>query len=294
MKLLFVILCIVGGVTIYFIFTRPEMSNSTKIICKYFENIKKKQTDKDIEADTNIKFNQYIIIEEGILPEVIDYQNDHFQFSGYKINEEIVSSENHIEEDFYDYFSRNNLKENIYRLKNTLLKYGFAYKYADMYYLYFCLDNLAGRDAKDFDELINEISIDNKLNFYGIDIGISTFKKFTCFDKDMGCYGNANELVNKYIKGKKMKNIGSSIVGRKTITNKTNLKTASILIWGYMEDTKIPFNLHIREDGYLNVYTPGLFIDTSFQMSDEQLEMICEYILQNFDIYVSSETKTKS
>lgn len=293
MKLLFIILCIVGGISIYFIFTKPEMSNATKIICKYFEDIRKKQTNKDMEADINIEFNPYIIIEEGILPEVIDYQNNNFQFSGYKINKEAVYSENYIEEDFYDYFNENNFKGNIYRLKNTLLKYGFAYKYEDAYYLYFCLDNQAGRDAKDFDELINEISTDSKLNFYGMELGISTFKKFSYFDKDMVCYGNVNELVNKCIKGKKMKNIGQLIVGRKTITNKTNLKTASILIWGYMEDTKIPFNLHIREDGYLNVYTPGLYIDTCFQMSDEQLEMICQYILQNFDIYVSSETETK-
>lgn len=61
-----------------------------------------------------------------------------------------------------------------------------------------------------------------------------------------------------------------------------------------MEDTGIPLNLFIRKDGYLNLYTDSLGIDTCFQKSDEQLEAICQYILQNFEIYVSSETKTKS
>jgi len=291
-KLLFVILCIVGGVSIYFILTRPKMNNSTKIICKYFEDITKKQEDKNMDVDVDIDFNSPII-EQNFLPEVIDYQNTHFQFSGYEITKEAVYSENYIEEDFCDYFNGSNLKENVYKLKSASLKYGFAYKYEDIYYLYFCLDNEFGGDAENFDELLNRINANGKLRFYGIELGISTFKGHHCYDKDIVCYGDVDKLADKCIKGKRMTNMrifGGD--GRMTLTNKTNLKTASILIWGYMEDTGIPLNLHITKDGYLNLRTDSLRINTCFQISDEQLETLCQYILQNFEIYVRSETKS--
>lgn len=283
-KFLAVILCLVGSISIYFIFNRPDMSNSTRIICKYFENIQRKQKNENIDAaEVNIDFNNGHIEEEA-LPLVIDYQNAFFQFSGYSINNEAVYTENSVEENLYDLDGKD-MKENVYRLKSTLLKYGFAYKYEDVYYLYYCLDNEFGGDAEDFDELMSGINADDKLSFYGIEIGISTFKKDKCFDKDIVCDGDADKLFDECIIEKNMKNVGLIPNGRITTTSKTNLKTATISIYGYMKDTGIFLNLLIRRDGYLNLYNPGLRIDTCFQISEEQLEMICQYILQNFKVY---------
>lgn len=301
-KLSLVIISVFGVIFIYSIFTKTEMTSTTKIICKYFENIKEKKQKKEIDK-SKIDINNRYLDRAGIYP-IIKYEDAVYQFAGYEIDKEAVYTDKRI--DLCYVIDRQNIDiitditENVYELKNISLKYAFAYKDKDSYYLYAWLNVDTAVDIKskmgNFDELFSEVNRDGQICFYAIKVFIHIDRKDDYINKSIMCYGDIDKLLNKHILGKEFQNVGLILPGRRTVTNITRYKKykdADIHIWGYMKDVKTPVLLSINNNGYLGFTIQDIWIDTCFLINDNQIEAICQDILENFEIYPEGEKITK-
>lgn len=295
------IIVLLSVIAVYFVFIKAEMSSTTKIICKYFENIKADKSNKMIDT-TNIKVNDMsTYLDEASIYPIIKYGDSFFQFAGYEIDKEAVYTEKQVDlcyiVDREDIYTEKSITENVYELKNISLKYAFAYKNEDAYYLYVWVNIDGETDIKskmgNFDELFSEINRDGKIEFYEIDVSIFSRRGDSNSIKSIMCYGDIDGLLDRHIMGRELQNMGYILNGRKTLTymdKYREYKDAAIYIRGYMQDTKSFVMLSINvEEGYLNLRIPDIWIETCFYIDDYEIERICQDILENFEIYLGSE-----
>ena len=304
-KILVMIIISLVFVSIYLVFIKVEMTGITKIICKYFEDIDANSLDKATNT-TNIKINDNsTYINEANLYPIIKYGNSFYQFAGYALDEGAIYKEKNIDlcyiVDKEDVNIEKSITEDVYELKNVSLKYAFAYKNENSYYLYAWLNLNDDTDIKskmgNFDELFKEVNRDEQIYFDEISIFIHTSRGDTYSNKSIIGYGDIDKLLDKYITGKKLHNVGNVALKRKTLTNITQYKKykeADISICGYMKDTKSSVLLNIDSDGYLRVCIADFGIDAYFEIDDNQIEAICQDILENFDLYLEYEKITKT
>lgn len=285
------ILIVLVAFVIYLKFIKVEMSSTTKIICKYFDNV---ETEPDKMTDiTDRKINDmYNSIDEISLFPIIRYEGSVYQFTGYTLDEEAVYTDKNVDLCYItneeDVDINENITENVYELKNISIKYAFGYKNEGIYYLYRWLNLNEDTDIKEkmgnFDELFDDMNRDGAINFYEIEIFIHNHKGDSYSNKSIMCYGDIDKLLKRYIMGKKLENVGNILFGRKT-GNIYRYKRAAIFIRGYMQDTKCFVVLSIQSEGYLSLFVPDLQIDTCFWIEDIQIESMCQDILNDFHLY---------
>ena len=253
---------------------RVKIDGNSKIILSYFENVQVQTVDEYEDKDYPYYCEDAFDDEIDRLPKLLTYKGREYAVRSIKVSKgQLAAGEG---------------EENIHELKDISYKLAVVYEYENEYYLYKYFNEEQPIDPEEtFEELIQEITQQNQIEFYHMVIYLDEYDSRLSDDDDyklrkIHCKGNLKQFFEECL----LKEYGSIIncgeyAVRGRMTNVKRMKTASIALYGYM-----PLGITISIDfGFvqnrMNVSDGESMFGRSYQITEEQLERTCQYIKDN-------------
>ena len=193
------VIAVTAGASVYLWIYRVKIDGNSKIILSYFENAQVQIVDEYEDKDYPYYCEDAFEDEIDRLPKLLTYKGREYAVRSIKVSKgQLAAGEG---------------EENIHELKDISYKLAVVYEYENEYYLYKYFNEEQPIDPEEtFEELIQEITQQNQIEFYHMVIYLDEYDSRLSDDDDyklreIHCKGNLKQFFEECL----LKEYGSII-----------------------------------------------------------------------------------